>query len=656
MELRVQDYVIQIDFVDRLGLAYEIFEVFKNRKINLVGMEATSNERMLIKCQTVREYLQALMNELITIEGVKALELKDYLLCEQREYELSTILNSVSEGIIAVNNKGVITHLNEVACRTFFCSKEEVIGKDVDEVFQAKAPILQTLKSGQPYSLKEVKMQKDHRSLHFLTSGLPIFNAQGQIIGGVATITDFSQVEEIVSKVGAKKRLTTFEDIVYQGPAMSRLVETAKAVAKGNSTILLRGESGTGKELFARAIHMESNRASGPFIAINCGALPDSLLESELFGYDEGAFTGAIRGGKKGLFEQAHGGTLFLDEIGEVSAPVQVRLLRVLQENTVRRVGGSREIPVEVRIIAATHRNLEEMIQAGEFREDLYYRLNVFPLRILPLRERREDIPFIAQHLIRKICLRLERPEFCLTKDTVEFLMKQDWPGNVRQLENVLERMINIMEIEGIKAEDFYSWMSLPRPAGRERQAAGKERGLESEGGSGRTPEGEIEAEIRDEMREAIARRSGTEAETAGLQHAGVASAVIESIETRSPNTAPVLQGGMEARGLYTAPDIVVAEKGAGDSAGQAGALPIRVKGENVDSGAGVRVLHVMIPFAGKWPPLKTIVNEVEKQVLMNVLAKHPSSRKAGRVLGVSSTTVLNKINAYGIVLENDED
>ncbi|KLU61753.1 transcriptional regulatory protein QseF [Peptococcaceae bacterium CEB3] len=610
MELRVQDYVIQIDFVDRLGLAYEIFEVFKNRKINLVGMEATSNERMLIKCQTVREYLQALMNELITIEGVKALELKDYLLCEQREYELSTILNSVSEGIIAVNNKGVITHLNEVACRTFFCSKEEVIGKDVDEVFQAKAPILQTLKSGQPYSLKEVKMQKDHRSLHFLTSGLPIFNAQGQIIGGVATITDFSQVEEIVSKVGAKKRLTTFEDIVYQGPAMSRLVETAKAVAKGNSTILLRGESGTGKELFARAIHMESNRASGPFIAINCGALPDSLLESELFGYDDGAFTGAIRGGKKGLFEQAHGGTLFLDEIGEVSAPVQVRLLRVLQENTVRRVGGSREIPVEVRIIAATHRNLEEMIEAGELREDLYYRLNVFPLRILPLRERREDIPFIAQHLIRKICLRLERPEFCLTKDTVEFLMKQDWPGNVRQLENVLERMINIMEIEGIKAEDFYSWMSLPRPAG-------KERGLESEGGTWRTPEGEIEAEIRDEMREAIARRQ-----------AGVASAVIESIETRSPDTAPVLPGG----------------------------LPVRGKGENVNSGAGVCVLHVMIPFAGKWPPLKTIVNEVEKQVLMSVLAKHPSSRKAGRVLGVSSTTVLNKINAYGIVLGNDED
>jgi len=341
------------------------------------------------------------------------------------------------------------------------------------------------------------------------------------------------ELKEIISKIDRTKQLLAFEGIVYQSVKMRHVVETANMVAKGNSTVLLRGESGTGKELFARAIHQESRRAQAHFIPINCAALPDSLLESELFGYEEGSFTGAARGGKKGLFEQADQGTLFLDEIGEISTQVQVRLLRVLQENAIRRVGGTKEFPVDVRIIAATHRNLEEMIQKGEFREDLYYRLNVIPLRIPPLRERSEDIPLITQHLIRKISEKLGKSEIHVTKESMDLLISQPWPGNVRQLENTLERIINVMDSTEIKPKLFYEWTDLV--------------------------------------------------------------ATSQTLESKDG------------------------------------------------------ILQLEIPVAKEWPTLKKIVSEVEKQVLMRVLKTHSSSRKAGRILGVSNTTILNKMKSYGI-------
>ncbi|HBP63574.1 MAG TPA: diguanylate cyclase [Desulfosporosinus sp.] len=339
----------------------------------------------------------------------------------------------------------------------------------------------------------------------------------------------------IISKIDRKKQLTSFSGIIFQSATMRRVIETAKMVAKGNSTVLLRGESGTGKELFARAIHMESLRSEAAFIPINCAALPESLLESELFGYEEGAFTGAARGGKKGLFEQADHGTLFLDEIGEIPTQVQVRLLRVLQEGMIRRVGGVKELSVDVRIVAATHRNLEEMIQKGEFREDLYYRLNVIPLRIPPLRERSEDIQLIAQHLIRKISDKLGKTDLHLTKESLDLLTSQTWPGNVRQLENILERIINVMDSTEIKPQLFYEWTDL-----------------------------------------------------------------------------------------VSAPLIAESEKGNFQ-------IQIRVEQEK------------------DWPTLKEIVSDVEKQVLLRVLKTHTSSRKAGKILGVSNTTILNKIKSYGI-------
>jgi transcriptional regulator of aroF, aroG, tyrA and aromatic amino acid transport len=231
--------------------------------------------------------------------------------------------------------------------------------------------------------------------------------------------------------------------------------------------VVLYGESGTGKELFARALHFESSRADGPFIPINCSAIPDSLLESELFGYEEGSFTGAVKGGKKGLVELAHGGTLFLDEIGELPLHLQAKLLRMLEERAIRRVGGDRMIPVDIRVIVATNRDLASMIMQGKFRGDLFYRLNVIPIHIPPLRERKSDIPLLTEFFVKKYCDLLGRPTLSLTDEAMELLIAHHWPGNVRELQNVLERAVTLCpENENTIRQDMIGPDALPASAG----------------------------------------------------------------------------------------------------------------------------------------------------------------------------------------------
>jgi transcriptional regulator of aroF, aroG, tyrA and aromatic amino acid transport len=250
-------------------------------------------------------------------------------------------------------------------------------------------------------------------------------------------------VQDLVYSV-TKPHLTTFDDILFVSDAMQRVISLSRLVSKNDSTVLIRGESGTGKELFARSIHMSSPRCDNVFAPLNCAALPDALLESELFGYEEGAFTGAKRGGKQGLFEYANDGTIFFDEIGELSAHLQAKLLRVLQEGKVRRLGGNREISVDVRIIAATHRPLEEMIRKHQFRDDLYYRLNVIPIHIPPLRERKEDLPLLIQSLLLKLNHRFKKQISHVSESAMRKLMQHNWLGNVRELENVMERAVNL--------------------------------------------------------------------------------------------------------------------------------------------------------------------------------------------------------------------
>jgi DNA-binding NtrC family response regulator len=248
--------------------------------------------------------------------------------------------------------------------------------------------------------------------------------------------------ELVVENLSLRQRLEDhyrFENIITKSSKMQRMIELIKVVAKSNATVLITGESGTGKELVARAIHSQSHRQSKPFVAVSCAALPESLLESELFGHEKGSFTGAYAR-KKGKFEFANGGTLFLDEIGEMSANIQVHLLRVLEEKEFSRVGGNEPIKVDVRVVSATNKDLRKAIEKGEFREDLYYRLNVVPIELPPLRERKEDIPLLARHFLNKFALENKKEVSEFSPEATEFLLGYDWPGNVRELENAIER------------------------------------------------------------------------------------------------------------------------------------------------------------------------------------------------------------------------
>jgi two-component system response regulator PilR (NtrC family) len=254
----------------------------------------------------------------------------------------------------------------------------------------------------------------------------------------------------------------TFNNIIGKSSRMQAIFSLVERIARTNSTVLINGESGTGKELIARAIHYSSPRANRRFLSINCGALPENLLESELFGHERGAFTGAVRD-KKGLFQEADRGTLFLDEIGEMVPAMQVKLLRALQEKTVRKVGGTEEEQVDVRIIAATHQDLETRITTGEFREDLYYRINVLPIHLPPLRQRREDIPILVDFFLQKYCKQMDLPARQISVEAMQMLESYDWPGNVRELENLIERLLALSHADTITTRDLPAFLLTSR-------------------------------------------------------------------------------------------------------------------------------------------------------------------------------------------------
>ncbi|MDQ6594856.1 AAA family ATPase [Bacillus salipaludis] len=254
-------------------------------------------------------------------------------------------------------------------------------------------------------------------------------------------------------------KIITFDNFVSKNEDMKEVIRKARRIVNSTANVLIRGATGTGKEVLAKAIHYEGNRKNNPFIAVNCAAIPESLLESELFGYSGGAFTGANREGKAGKFELANHGTIFLDEIGDLPLSLQPKLLRVLQEREVERVGGNKSLPVNIRVITATHRNLEEMVQNGTFREDLYYRINVIPLNTKSLKERREDIPFFLQYFICKYCSILNRPYMTVDPQLEKWLIQYDWPGNIRQLENIVEYMVNMAESDVIGFQDLPDYL-----------------------------------------------------------------------------------------------------------------------------------------------------------------------------------------------------
>ncbi|WP_170126565.1 sigma 54-interacting transcriptional regulator [Leminorella richardii] len=357
-----------------------------------------------------------------------------------RSARLNTILNNIAQGIIVTDEQDRISVINPAAERLLNVEAADALGKPVSEVIpSSRAPQVRQSRQREQGELLETA----GRTL--IADRVPILD-DSHCLGVVCTFADSGRIQRAEQRLRHQMRNKgfvaryDFENILTDDPAMLTLKSLAQTYAAANATVLIQGETGTGKELFAQGIHHASRRAEGPFVAINCAAIPESLLESELFGYEEGAFTGARRSGKAGMFELAHQGTLFLDEVGELPLPLQARLLRVLQEREVVRLGGTQVIPVDVRILCATHRDLDRSVAAGAFRQDLLYRLNVLSLNVPPLRERRGDITHLARYFLHQQLSDKRLTQAVL--DAVNALLEQhDWPGNLRELQNVAERL-----------------------------------------------------------------------------------------------------------------------------------------------------------------------------------------------------------------------
>ncbi len=368
--------------------------------------------------------------------------------------EIRTIINFVDNGIIAVDAQGKISALNPMAERILGLNHAEVIGRPAASI-PLGARLERAIASGKT-EIGEVEILKN--GTRVAVNVMPII-VNTRATGAVATFQEISNLQMLDQKVRRSLRdrghvaKYHFTDILGPSPRTKAVVEKAKRFGRVDATVLICGETGVGKEYFAHAMHNVSPRREGPFIAVNCAAVPENLLESELFGYAEGAFTGAKKGGKQGLFELAHGGTIFLDEISEMSERLQTRLLRVLQEHEVMRLGDDRVIPVDIRVIAATNRDLRKMVEENRFRADLYYRINVLTLIIPPLRERTEDIPVLAENFLQVFNKKFDKNLKGIEPRGMELLISYPWPGNIRELRNIMERLVILTDEDLIPAD-----------------------------------------------------------------------------------------------------------------------------------------------------------------------------------------------------------
>jgi len=380
--------------------------------------------------------------------------------------KLNAILNSIAEGVFTVDEAWRITSFSRGAEQITGYTAQEAVGMACCDLFRSdlcetSCPLKHSLgEEKATYDIEAEIITKAGKSIPIRVNAAPLYDAEGNRIGGVETFRDLSKERELTQALEGRY---SFHNIIGKSKSMQELFALLEDVVETDATVLIQGASGTGKELVARALHHNGPRRERPFVAINCAALPEQLLESELFGYEKGAFTGAIQQ-KPGRFERADGGTLFLDEIGEMSPALQAKVLRVLDQNEFERVGGTEAIPVDVRVIAATNQDIQTAIQSGSFRQDLYYRLNVVPVRLPDLAERLEDIPLLVDHFVQTFNAQTSRSIRRLSRSAMALLMRHTWPGNVRELENAIEHAFVRCGGDVIMSDDLPGTLRADQP------------------------------------------------------------------------------------------------------------------------------------------------------------------------------------------------
>jgi len=398
----------------------------------------------------------------IVVAAAKAIEEQLRVEFKNRQLTLANnrinnIFNHMSDGVIIYNADGISTQMNPAAENILNISSDHLLGNNIKQVFKGKClpQINDLLKKGKSFSDFEVLLESENLYHCCLVSGNVIRDDKANTGGGVLIIKSLNKIKNLVNRISGAQANFHFSDILGEGREIREAVRIATMAAESDSNVLLYGESGTGKEIFAQSIHNLSFRKNGPFVALNCGAIPRELIGSELFGYVDGAFTGAKKGGRPGKFELAGGGTLFLDEIGDMNFGKQVSLLRAIQERKIVRIGGDKVIPVNVRIISATNKDLQEQVEMGTFRQDLFYRLNVISIFLPPLRRRLDDIPLLFHHFLHQECQRIGKKVDKIDPAIIPALQKYDWPGNIRELQNIAERMACIVLNGKLYLEDL---------------------------------------------------------------------------------------------------------------------------------------------------------------------------------------------------------
>ncbi|BDG43722.1 sigma 54-interacting transcriptional regulator [Saccharococcus caldoxylosilyticus] len=403
---------------------------------------------------------------------------------------MKTVLDSAYEGIVVVDAHGIIQEINKAYCQFLGIRREDAVGKHVTEVIEntrlhiclesgiPERGFIQKI-YGQPMVVHRIPIWRDGKVIGAI--GVLIFQGVSEVYQIFKRLQDLSREasrkeEKEERAAPSRKQIFGLNSIIGRSPVIAEIKQMVRRAARVPSTVLITGESGTGKEVLAKAIHQSSPYADGNFISVNCAAIPESLLEAELFGYEEGAFTGAKKGGKPGKFQLAHKGTLFLDEIGDMSLYMQAKILRALEEKKVERVGGVEEMELDVRIIAATNKNLEEMVLKGQFREDLFYRLNIIRIHIPALRERKMDIPYLLAYHMERICEQfgLKQKEF--TKEAMQVLMDYSWPGNIRELVNVVEWLVGMVDGQKIQKEHLPAHILSPQRLAKHGDKEGEKR------------------------------------------------------------------------------------------------------------------------------------------------------------------------------------